>query len=53
MIEKTDCSNRKYQSPDLSKMNELKFQKKALNKHAIVSAVDQNSVITYVNKKFV
>jgi diguanylate cyclase (GGDEF)-like protein/PAS domain S-box-containing protein len=34
-------------------MNELRFQKKALDQHAIVSAVDRNGVITYVNKKFV
>lgn len=32
---------------------ELSFQKKALDEHAIVSMTDRGGVITYVNKKFV
>ncbi|SIS57590.1 diguanylate cyclase domain-containing protein [Neptunomonas antarctica] len=33
-------------------MEELAFQKKSLDEHAIVSATDRHGVITYVNNKF-
>ena len=34
-------------------MNELSFRKAALDEHAVVSTMDQDGVITYINGKFI